>query len=108
MIRTDMTDDQTKDPLGEAIRRHFYYRDQAAARMTAYQSEQRDFIRNLTRSGMTAGDAHIAAADLKQASTNFAGFTESLRLAEDSMKTARDLYNIEMRLAALDTTVQQT
>ena len=75
--------------------------------MTAYQSEQRDVVRNLTSSGMTLAHAHRAAADLKKASIN-AGFTESLRLAEDAMKTARDLYNIEIGLAALDTIVQHS
>lgn len=103
-----MTDETTKDPLGEAIRRYFYFRDQSAARMTAYQSEQRDFIRNLTSSGMTAAEVHLAAADFKKASSNYAGVTESLKLADDAMRTARDLYNIEMRFAGLDTTVQHT
>jgi len=57
---------------------------------------------------MTLAQAHLAAADLKKASINYAGFTESLRLAEDAMKTARDLYNIEIGLAALDTIVQHS
>ena len=100
--------DSSRDPLGEAIRLYFSFRDQAAERMITFQEEQRTFIRNLLSSGVTSAEANVASADFKKVSINYGRVTEALKLAENALKRARELYDIEIRDAAVEAIVNSS
>ena len=99
-----MADNQFKDPIGEANRLYFFFRSEAAARLALYQSEQADFIKSLISSGLAGAEAQLAAVEFKKVSTTYAAVKESHMLAEDAIKTARNLYEVEARSVATNAT----
>jgi len=103
-----MTNHETKDPLGDAIRQYFSFKDQAAEKMVTYQQEQKVFMRNLLNSGVTAAEANMATVDFKKVSIHYAAVAEALQMAEDAMKSARALYDAELHAGTVDTVVQSS
>jgi len=76
--------------------------------MVTFQEEQRTFIRNLLSSGVTSAEANVASADFKKVSINYGRVTEALKLAENALKRARELYDIEIRDAAVEAIVNSS